>query len=174
MERYVFNKNFVFTHSINITPFDSYPVNSTEIAPPELNSGEFAVFNGAGWEVAGNQNREAMKARLAAYRYDQETAGIRLNGVDIETGREAQILITNLKMMVTEDPGYTVRFKSADGQIIDADASYIHLLYAAVVGYVQACRTKEADLIQAIDQSDETSLSSIELYSGWPERNILA
>ena len=52
MIRYCYDELNVFTKSINLTEFDSWPVASTTVAVPPLVAGWFAIFNGAGWDTA--------------------------------------------------------------------------------------------------------------------------
>ena len=52
MIRYLYDELSVFTGSVELTEFDSWPVNSTLTAPPVLVEGEFAIFNGASWDTA--------------------------------------------------------------------------------------------------------------------------
>lgn len=50
--RYVYNKQGIYTgQALDLTPYDPFPVMSTEIAPPSLNDGEYARFLGDSWEV---------------------------------------------------------------------------------------------------------------------------
>ena len=42
----------VFTKSVELTEFDTWPVASTLISVPPLLDGEFAIFNGVGWDTA--------------------------------------------------------------------------------------------------------------------------
>ena len=52
MNRYVYDKNGIFTGRVlRLTKFDTFPVYSTELAPPGLVAGEYAKFNGSEWEV---------------------------------------------------------------------------------------------------------------------------
>ena len=52
MIRYCYDELNVFTKSIELTEFDSWPVASTTVAVPPLVAGEFAIFNGASWDTA--------------------------------------------------------------------------------------------------------------------------
>lgn len=50
--RYIYDKSFVYLSEIEIKDeFQTFPINSTETAPPIPSSGEFAVFNGAEWAI---------------------------------------------------------------------------------------------------------------------------
>ena len=51
MIRYLYDELNVFTRSIELTEFDTWPVASTLIAPPPLVAGEFAIFDGASWDT---------------------------------------------------------------------------------------------------------------------------
>ena len=51
MIRYLYDELNVFTKSVELTEFDSWPVASTLIAVPPLVPGEFAIFNGASWDT---------------------------------------------------------------------------------------------------------------------------
>jgi hypothetical protein len=52
MRRYVFGRNRIFTGRVlNVTEFDPFPHNSTEVPPPPLQAGEWARWRGDIWEV---------------------------------------------------------------------------------------------------------------------------
>lgn len=52
MNRYVFNGNGIFTGCVlSLNAQDTFPSLSTTIAPPALSAGEFARWNGGGWDV---------------------------------------------------------------------------------------------------------------------------
>lgn len=116
----------------------------------------------------GQAKAEAL-ARLAAHRYERETAGIVINGVAIQTDRDSQALIDALQRSLADGIVSSVAFKTAAGQIVNADISTATAIRNAVVLHVQACRSKEAEHAQAV--AALTSIASVDAYdvtTGWP------
>lgn len=51
MNRFVYDENGLYLRTLSITKFDTFPVLSTDIQPPQLKAGEYAKFVGNSWEV---------------------------------------------------------------------------------------------------------------------------
>lgn len=95
------------------------------------------------------------KAKLAAYRYDREvggaTATIASTDYAIDTSRDSQALIDGTHRALVDGVMASVKFKTAAGAILTANAAAMATIRSTVTLHVQACREKEADLAQAID-----------------------
>lgn len=117
--------------------------------------------------------KENAKDKLASLRFIKETAGITINGHNIATDRESQILITNLAIRAKEDNSFSIKFKSKRGRVVNAGSAVVIAIYNAVFNYVQACRENEAQIIELIDAcSTHTELKNIDLTVGWPSDEI--
>lgn len=90
------------------------------------------------------------KAYLAAARYESEISGVTLGGMTIRTDRESQALITGAALAATQDAGYSVIWKSADG-FVTLNAEQIIAAAQAVRAHVEACFAREAELSAAVD-----------------------
>ncbi len=103
-------------------------------------------------------------ALIASRRYDAETAGIDLNGMHIDTGRDSQALITGATVQAMLDPNYSLRWKTVAG-FVDLTAEQIIAVATAARGHVQACFNREAELLDALSAG---TFSPEMLEQGWP------
>ena len=90
------------------------------------------------------------KAEIAVARYEAETAGVTVNNVLIDTGRDSQALITGAALAAVIDASYSLNWKT--------DAGFIHLttpeiiaVAQAVRAHVQSCFDKEGELVARIN-----------------------
>ena len=103
-------------------------------------------------------------AIIATRRWQAEVAGITVNGMQVDTGRDSQALITGAAVSAMLDPGYSVRWKTAVG-FVDLNAEQIIGLASTVRAYVQACFDREAELLAALDNG---TLTEEALAAFWP------
>lgn len=101
---------------------------------------------------------------IANRRYEHETAGITLQGVAIDTGRDSQGLITGAVVQAMLDPGYTLNWKTAVG-FVQLTAVQIIGIATAVRAHVQACFDREATLLVALQDG---TFSPEMMSEGWP------
>ncbi|XWO58931.1 DUF4376 domain-containing protein [Pseudomonas luteola] len=110
----------------------------------------------------------ALKAQrleaIAARRYEEETKGITVNGIRIDTGRDSQALITGAALASMLDSDYSCRWKTSSG-FIELSAKQIIGIASAIRAHVQACFDNEADLTDAVEKG--TYQDSM-LDQGWP------
>lgn len=103
-----------------------------------------------------------LKAHAAAKRYDIEVAGITTDiGQFILTDRESQQLVTStILYLQNKPPGTVVDFKSTTGIVRVALPDILPL--ALLIGdHVQNCRSKEAEVITAIE--DGTIVTKLQI-----------
>lgn len=106
--------------------------------------------------------KDAKLNKLAAYRFTQETAGVTVGAMTIDTSRDSQSLIDATQGALIDGIVPTVKFKSKSGAILDLNASAMTLVRSAVVVHVQTQREKEADHAEAIKLL--TTTTAVELY----------
>jgi len=114
--------------------------------------------------------RKATVAAIAARRWEAETAGITVNGMAIDTGRDSQALITGAAVSAMLDPAYSVRWKTPAG-FIDLQGQQIIAMATAVRAHVQAAFDREAELLEAL--ADGTFTEAM-LEEGWPDGSVPA
>lgn len=131
---------------------------------------------GIGWLYAGGAftapvvpaapplTTDELKAVVAARRYQAETAGITVNGMDVPTDRDSQAMVTGAALASVIDPNYTCQWKTADG-FVDLVAQQIIALASAMRAHVQACFDREAVLLDALAAGTYTDE---QLDQGWP------
>ncbi|GHV50478.1 hypothetical protein FACS1894216_02750 [Synergistales bacterium] len=85
---------------------------------------------------------------IAAARWAEETGGVSLNGMSLDTSRESQALITGAALQATIDNAYACRWKTAQG-FAELSAQQIIGAAQAVRAHVQACFDREAELAAA-------------------------
>lgn len=103
-------------------------------------------------------------AIIADRRWQAEVAGITANGMQVDTGRDSQALITGAAVSAMLDPDYNVHWKTAAG-FVDLNAEQIIGLASTVRAHVQACFDREAELLAALDAGTFTEAM---LEQGWP------
>lgn len=108
------------------------------------------------------------RAVVAARRYQAETAGITVDSMTIDTGRDSQALITGAALAAMLDPAYTCSWKTQAG-FIELTAEQIIALAQAVRAHVQACFDREADLLEALASGTFTDAM---LEEGWPNESL--
>ncbi|RRV80449.1 DUF4376 domain-containing protein [Stutzerimonas stutzeri] len=130
--------------------------------------GVMAVMDEAEWLAARqreNADRRTLTAQqIADRRWQAETAGITLNGIRIDTGRDSQALITGATVQAMLDPAYSLRWKTPDG-FVDLTAEQIIGVATAARAHVQACFNREAELLEALEAG---TLTPEMLDQGWP------
>ncbi|QEY74101.1 DUF4376 domain-containing protein [Pseudomonas denitrificans (nom. rej.)] len=105
-----------------------------------------------------------MKSIIADRRYLAETAGIVVNGMPLDTGRDSQALVTGAALAAVIDSAYSCQWKTAGG-FIDLDAQQIIAIASAMRAHVQACFDREAELLDAVAAG---TYSAEQLDQGWP------
>lgn len=110
--------------------------------------------------------KEAMTA-IASRRWFAETAGITVSGVSVYTDRTTQMKLTAATLRATRDPDYTVDWKTTTGTFVTMNATQLIDMSDVVGDYVQACYTREGELINAFN--NETFTVSM-MNEGWPPR----
>jgi hypothetical protein len=128
----------------------------TQEPPPNA---AMKLINGA-WTLP----TELVKANISSVRYDAETAGITVNGMFIDTGRDSQALITGAALSAFMDDTYACNWKTPDG-FVEIDAPTLISVSKAVRIHVQACFDREAALLVALAAGTFTDTM---LEEGWP------
>ena len=91
------------------------------------------------------------KTEIAAARYAAETGGCSVDGAMIATDRESQALLTAAVVTARLDPEFKTRWKCADGRFVQLDAMQLRAIGDAVTAHVEACFSREAELVEQID-----------------------
>lgn len=107
-------------------------------------------------------------AIIADRRWQAEVAGITVNGMAVDTGRDSQALITGAAVSAMLDPDYSVRWKTAAG-FVDLNAEQIIGLASTVRAHVQACFDREAELLEALESG---TLTPEMMQEGWPNESV--
>jgi hypothetical protein len=90
------------------------------------------------------------KTEIAAARYEAEIAGVTVNGVLIDTGRDSQALITGAALAAVIDSTYSLNWKTESG-FIHLSALEIIAVAQAVRAHVQSCFDREGELVAQVD-----------------------
>lgn len=90
------------------------------------------------------------RAEIATARYEREIAGVEVNGVLIDTGRDSQALITGAALAAMLDENYSLNWKTTAG-FIHLTAPEIIAVAQAVRAHVQACFDREGELAALVD-----------------------
>lgn len=103
--------------------------------------------------------------RIAARRWQVETGGTTVAGVQVNTERDSQALLTGSAFAATLDPAYHIKWKAATG-FVDLTGEQILGIASQVRAFVQACFSREAELLGAVADG---SITAQMLEEGWPE-----
>ena len=90
------------------------------------------------------------KAEIAAARYKREIAGVTVNGIPIDTGRDSQALITGAALAAMLDSEYSLNWKTSAG-FIHLTAPEIIAVAQTVRAHVQTCFDREGTLVSGVD-----------------------
>lgn len=103
-------------------------------------------------------------ALIAARRWQVETGGTTIAGVQVNTERDSQALLTGAAFAATLDPAYHIKWKAATG-FVDLTGEQILGIASQVRAFVQACFNREAVLLDAVVDG---SITAEMLEEGWP------
>ena len=115
-------------------------------------------------EHKAEQSRQGLISSIAARRYQAEIAGIDIDGMRIDTGRDSQGLIAGAALAAVLDPLYSVRWKTPAG-FVDLTAEQIIGVASAVRAHVQACFDRESEMLDALAVG---TFAPEMLEQGWP------
>ncbi|WNW11242.1 DUF4376 domain-containing protein [Pseudomonas sp. DTU_2021_1001937_2_SI_NGA_ILE_001] len=101
---------------------------------------------------------------IAARRYQAETSGIELQGMQVATDDRSKLLINGAALRASREDGYTLRWKTDEG-FVDLPGDQVLLMADAVADHVQACFDREAELLAAVADG---SITAEMLERGWP------
>ena len=102
--------------------------------------------------------------RIAARRFQAETSGVIVEGIQVNTERDSQALLTGAAFAASLDPAYQIKWKAATG-FVDLSAQQIIGVASAVRAFVQVCFNREAELLGAVADG---SITAEMLEEGWP------
>jgi hypothetical protein len=122
------------------------PENLTALEP----SSRDCKWTGDAWVIDMEKLKYDKKAEMADKRWQAETGGITINGVEIATDRESQALLMGAVLVAQNNPEYVVNWKAKNGWAV-LDAATILAVADAVRNHVQACFDREKDLQDQID-----------------------
>lgn len=152
-------KYFVNPNSGELRAFD--PDADEAFIPKGLNSISQAEFKAL---VAAKTPAVHPAQQIAAARFEHEIAGILVDGVPYETGRDSQAMVAGAALSAVIDPGYVCNWKTRSGPV-RLDATKLIAVAIAVRNHVQACFDREKDLLLALDAG---SFVESMLTEGWP------
>jgi hypothetical protein len=119
------------------------------VAPDEYVIGDAMMEPGDDLAMA----KATKLAEIAAARWKDETRGVAVGGMTVDTSRESQGLITGAALQATIDDTYTCRWKTAEG-FVTLDAQTVLAVAQAVRAHVQACFDREAKLAAVIGAAE--------------------
>lgn len=116
--------------------------------------------------VAGivSKTKEQQEAEIAERRWKEETRGITIGGVSINTERDSQNLVNGAVVSSMLDPSYVCNWKTPTGWV-QLDADTLRAVGLAVRAHVQACFDREGVLVAAVMNNTYTESM---LDTGWP------
>ena len=113
--------------------------------------------------------KESLLLKVASIRWQIETSGISVDGIQVATDRESQsqlfsVYASLLNGFITETP-----WKAADGTFSMVAKEHLAPIASAVSSHVSACFTSEHAHAIAIEQlTSQSDLDNYDFSSGWP------
>lgn len=114
-----------------------------------------------------------VKEKIAAKRWEKETAGIDFIDLHFSTDRESQLKYATIKLSLQSntDPNWKIQWKTKDPVFVELNAETFTRLATEVEKYVQETYLNEKQMFEKVDSiKDIPSLSSFDLESGWPDQ----
>lgn len=119
----------------------------------------------AGEKAARDEELTAQWAdQIAARRFQVETGGVTVAGVQINTDRDSQSLLTGAAFAASIDPDYRIKWKAETG-FVDLKGEQILGIASEVRAFVQSCFDRESELLNEV-KNGTIELSMLE--TGWP------
>lgn len=150
------------------TMFGTFP-GGTPIDVPgvlsELTEAEYQAALDAELLARSVKTMASWADQIAARRFEVETGGVTVEGVQINTDRDSQSLLAGAAFAASLDPGYQIKWKAATG-FVDLTGEQILGIASQVRAFVQACFNREAELLGA---AADGSITAEMLEEGWPE-----
>lgn len=109
-----------------------------------------------------------LEARIAARRYEVETAGVLIGDVALATDRTAQGQLANVAVAAFMDEGFRCRWKTRDG-FVELSSSQILEVARAVQKHIEACFDREAELL---DYLASGLYEEVMFDQGWPTSTL--
>lgn len=104
----------------------------------------------------------ALRAYAAVTRWRKEIAGISVGGLNVATDDRSKALIQGAYLQAQRDPAFTAQWKTAAGAFATIGAAQIEAVALAVAAHIQVCFTKEAEIVQNIDNDAIDSFAQID------------
>ena len=167
---FLWDKRGIYFNSLEVDEYAAMPERSTPTKPPKLTGTQVARWTGSGWEkLAAAPEPEPLPAPdwpalIAARRFQAETGGVIVEGIQVNTERDSQSLLTGAAFAASLDPGYHIKWKAATG-FVDLTGEQIIGIASQVRAFVQACFNREAELLGAVADG---SITAEILEEGWP------
>ena len=164
----VWNERGIYTGDVEVDETGALPMRSTPTKPPKLTGTHVARWTGSDWEKLAAAPEPApapdWPVLIAARRYQVETGGTTVEGVQVNTERDSQALLTGAAFAATLDPAYHIKWKAATG-FVDLTGEQVIGLSSQVRAFVQVCFNREAELLEAVDAG---LITAEMLEEGWP------
>ena len=106
----------------------------------------------------------AWAQRIGARRFQAETGGTTVEGVQVNTERDSQSLLTGAAFAASLDPDYRIKWKAETG-FVDLTGEQVLGIASQVRALVQACFNREAELLGFVADG---SITAEMLEQGWP------
>lgn len=112
-------------------------------------------------------NNQEAKARISSKRWEQETSGISINGMEIQTDDRSKTLFNGAALRASIEPNHTRQWKLSETKWVTLDAQILIQIAIIIDNYVQACFDREQLLSSYVETGD---YSENMLEEGWPTR----
>ena len=167
---YLWDEQGLYVGDQAVDETGALPLRSTPTKPMKLSGTQVARWTGSGWEkLAAAPEAEPAPAPdwpalIAARRWQVETGGTTVEGIQVNTERDSQALLTGAAFAASLDTAYQIKWKAATG-FVDLTGEQILGIASQVRAFVQACFNREAELLGAVADG---SITAEILEEGWP------
>lgn len=143
----------------------------------EQSSGKMISINESGHPIAIThpakvRSYSSLQAEIAAKRWEVETGGITVSGVQIKTDRESQSQLTSVYAMLKSGLVSDTHWKTADGIFTLVTLVEIEPITQAVAEHVRVCFNEERSHNDAIAMlQTQAELDAYDIHTGWPSNS---
>lgn len=123
-------------------------------------------WHGDDWILNTEAKKQSLLNELSSARRIAEFAGITINNIAVPTDRESQAMLTAAYILLKDEIQQAIDYKTSSG-FVQLDLQAITAISQAVSLHVQACFTREKQLIDVINGLSDEHLTNLNPYELW-------
>lgn len=142
---------------------DSEP---TEAVTTQPRPSSFHIWKSGGWKLDAESKKYFLKQKLSSVRRLREFGGITINNITVPTDRESQAMLMAAYILLKDGIQQIIDYKTENG-FVQLDLQAITDISQAVSLHVQACFSREKQLLSVINGLNDEHLVNLNPYELW-------